>query len=226
MAETWLRVATYTANGSELDEFLDYMAKDVQHVVKRLEKQPGFRGGHWGQDPETGTVAAVTHWASRGAIENAAPVFDSVAADRAAHGVKSAGATNLCLLTNPTVWDAEDWAAITGGKAANWLRVALYRPTGSGEDSVEYLQSSTKAALKMLKRQPGFRTGYWGHDPVDGTMAAVTYWDSQEAISAAGAELDRLHQEREQHGVRTETVANLRLLPAPPHMVEPHGWLT
>lgn len=226
MAETWLRVATYARDGSDGDEFLDYMEKSVQHVVKRLEKQPGFRGGHWGHDPETGTVAAVTHWASRRAIEGAAPVFDAVADDRAAHGIKSTGATNLCLFTSPTAWDADDWAAITGGTAANWLRVALYRPTGSSEECVEYLRSSTQAAIAMLKRKRGFRTGYWGHDPVDGTMAAVTYWDSQEAINSARDELDRLHREREEHGVRTETIVNLRLLPAPPHMMEPHGWLT
>jgi heme-degrading monooxygenase HmoA len=226
MAETWLRVATYASDGSGSDEFLEYMESSIHHVVRRLEKQTGFRGGHWGHDPETGTIAAVTHWASRAAIENAAAVFEEVAADRAAHGIKSTGATNLCLFTSPTTWEQQDWAAITGGTAANWLRVALYRPERSEDECAEYLRTSTRAAIDMLERQPGFRAGYWGHDPVEGTMAAVTYWDGQDAIVAAGGELERLHRERWEHGVRTETIVNLRLFPAPASMAEvPHGWL-
>jgi hypothetical protein len=58
-------------------------------------------------------------------------------------------------------------------------------------------------------------------------MAAVTYWDSQEAIQAAAGDLDRLHRERKEHGVETDTIVNLRLLPARGNMIqEPHGWLT
>ncbi len=226
MAETWLRVATYTPAGSGSEDFLNYMESSVQSVVTRLEKQPGFRGGHWGHDPASGGVAAVTHWSSRTAIENAARVFDAVAADRSAHGVRASSTANLRLFTNPTSWSAGDWAAIMGGKAANWLRVVLYRPEGPADECVDYLRSSTQEAVRILERLPGFRTGYWGHDPVDGTMAAVTYWDSEDAIANATPELDRLHQERKAHGIQTDTVVNLRLLPAPTHMVEPQGWLS
>jgi hypothetical protein len=64
----------------------------------------------------------------------------------------------------------------------------------------------------VLTKQAGFRVGYWGHHPVDGTMAAVTYWDGLDYIEKASGELERIHRERQEHGGALADVLNLQLL--------------
>jgi hypothetical protein len=46
-------------------------------------------------------------------------------------------------------------------------------------------------------------------------MAAVTYWSSEHAIEAAGAQLGKLHEERAEHGISVESVQNVQLFTVP-----------
>lgn len=97
-----------------------------------------------------------------------------------------------------------------------WLRLVIYRSEGGNPAAgAEYLKSSTKDTLRLLEKQPGFKLGYWGHNPVVGEMAAVTYWDSLDAIHAAGPMLNKLHREREEHGVTVSSSRNVRLFAMP-----------
>jgi heme-degrading monooxygenase HmoA len=90
--------------------------------------------------------------------------------------------------------------------------VVIYRATDPDDlAAVGYLQESTTRTLAMLENQPGFRLGYWGLDPDEGTMAAVTYWNSQEAIEAAGEQLNKLREERAAHGITVESIQNVQL---------------
>jgi hypothetical protein len=105
--------------------------------------------------------------------------------------------------------------------AETWLRVVIYRANDPNDQAaVHYLKQSTTATLAMLEKRPGFRLGYWGVDPDEGTMAAVTYWTSLESIHSAHTELDKLHGERAEHGITIESTQNVQLF-AVPGDVEP-----
>lgn len=216
MAETWLRVVLFTCDPAGTDKSRDHLEGSIQGTIRRLNLHAGFHGGQWGRDPEEGRLAAVTHWASRAAIEAAEPELAKLAEERAAYGLRRESATNLCLVTTPRMWDRTEWDALARRSEATWLRVVLYRPQHPEDPAaLEYLRSSTTSALQMLDSRDGFRIGYWGHDPVTKAMAAVTYWDSLDAIRAAGPDLERLHAERLEHGIETSTVANLELFRVP-----------
>jgi hypothetical protein len=100
--------------------------------------------------------------------------------------------------------------------AETWLRVVIYRARNIGDEAaLEYMKESTTQALAMLEGQPGFRLGYWGIDPEEGTMAAVTYWSSEDAIQRATVQLIRLHEQRATHGISVESVQNVQLFTVP-----------
>jgi|SRR5581483_1857966 len=97
-----------------------------------------------------------------------------------------------------------------------WLRVVIYRAEDANDPSaLEYMKNSTAQTLALLEGQPGFRLGYWGLDPDEGTMAAVTYWNSEAAIEQAGVQLAKLQAERREHGIVVESVQNVQLFTVP-----------
>lgn len=97
-----------------------------------------------------------------------------------------------------------------------WLRVVIYRADDPNDEAaVRYMKDSTSATLAMMESQPGFRLGYWGLDPDEGTMAAVTYWSSYDAIENAAGQLGKLHQERAEHGITLESIQNVQLFTVP-----------
>lgn len=224
MAETWLRIVTYkTKKGS--GDGRKYLTDSLQDVLRNLGGTPGFRGGHWAHDPDGTTIAAVTNWSSRDAIESSMSYLKQLRGERLAHGLTLGKEVNLQLVTSPMAWDAADWDVVTTRQASNWLRVAFYDTKAKDPAAVEHLRSSTRDALNVLKKQEGFRVGYWGHDPVDGTMAAVTYWDGLEYIDKASAELERLQQGRKEHGGAIGDVLNLELLHTELVGGDAKGWL-
>src|SRR5437016_3767701 len=101
--------------------------------------------------------------------------------------------------------------------AETWLRVVIYRADDPNDPAaVTYLKRSTTATLAMLERRPGFRLGYWGLDPDEGTMAAVTYWSSRDAITRASASLNELHAERAAQGLVVHKAHNVQLFAGAP----------
>jgi hypothetical protein len=210
MAETWLRIVTYRTTKSSA-EARKYLTDSLQDVLRNLGGTPGFRGGHWAHDPDGLTLAAVTNWSSRDAIESSMTYLKKLRGERLAHGLTTGKEVNLQLVTSPTSWDPADWAAMTGRNTSNWMRVAFY-DNAKDSAAVEHLRSSTGEALEVLKQQAGFRVGYWGHDAVEGTAAAVTYWDGMDYIEKARGELERIHADRKAHGSAIADVLNLQLL--------------
>jgi hypothetical protein len=210
MAETWLRVVTYASARPGDPEALEYAAAGVEAVYRLLDRHSGFRVGHWGYDPVSGEVAAITQWADRAAIARAAPDLSRLQGDRRGHGLVLTSQTNLRIIPTPWAPDAEDWAALTVATTA--LRVVLYRtdPT-KGAGPLDYLRESTPATATVLRRQRGFRLGYWAHAPADGSLAAVTFWDDRESIARAAARLSALQHDRNRHGLVADRVLNLRL---------------
>ncbi|HEY2832974.1 MAG TPA: hypothetical protein VGJ14_11165 [Sporichthyaceae bacterium] len=100
-----------------------------------------------------------------------------------------------------------------------WLRVVIYRANDAGDQAaVSYLKDSTTATLAVLEKRPGFRLGYWGIDPDEGTMAAVTYWSSLDSIHRAHAALAMLDAERAQHGITVQSTQNLQLFAVPEYL--------
>lgn len=97
--------------------------------------------------------------------------------------------------------------------AETWMRVVIYRSHSTEESAgAEYLRTSTRDTLRLLEGQPGFKLGYWGHNPSAGEMAAVTYWESLESIRAAGPVLQKLQSERDRQGIRVTSARNMRLM--------------
>jgi hypothetical protein len=98
-----------------------------------------------------------------------------------------------------------------------WMRVVVYHaaPGAEPEAAAKYLRSSTSDTLALLEKQPGFRLGYWGHNPVSGEMSAVTYWETLDAIHRADPMLDKLHERRAEHGIRVISARNIRLFAVP-----------
>lgn len=211
MAQTWLRIVTYRTDATDADG-REYLEQSLQDTIRMLETKSGFRGGHWGQDPDAHIMAAVTSWEDLESIEAVAADLAALHKDRAKHGLTVHGSVNLRLVTHPTAWAASDWQSITSRNASNCLRVYFYEPEHIDEATAEHLRASTEDVIKVLKGQQGFRIGYWGQDPQSGTMAAITYWDSRDSINLAGPELERLHQLRKQHGIAGGDVINLELL--------------
>jgi hypothetical protein len=212
VGETWLRVVTYRVDERAAAE---YVREGVHEVLRMLTGRPGFREGHWGADSDGRTLAAVTYWTDRACIEASGEELTALALDRAAHGVRITAAANLHLLSSPTP-RAVEAATAAEGDPPGWVRIVRYRPERDArEDAVEYLRSTTATVYRVLRHQPGFRAGYWGHNPADGTMAAVTYWDGPEAIAGASSLFERLHRERRSHGITTQHIANLELFPVP-----------
>jgi heme-degrading monooxygenase HmoA len=97
--------------------------------------------------------------------------------------------------------------------AETWMRVVIYRSHSTEESAgAEYLRTSTRDTLRLLEGQPGFKLGYWGHNPSAGEMAAVTYWESLDSIRAAGPVLQKLQSERDRQGIRVTSARNMRLM--------------
>lgn len=225
MSETWLRIVTYRVPPGD-DDAREYITESLQDVHRNLRGERGFLGGRWAHDPDGTTLAAVTYWRSRDAIESAGEYLGALRRERLESGLKIGKEVNLQSLTPPTPWEPGAWDIVTSRGASNWLRVVLYDPQdGKDAEAVAHLRASTHDALRMLKRQPGFRVGYWGHDPVVGTMAAVTYWGGLGYIKRAGAQLERLHAQRGEHGSAVSDVLNLQLLHTDATPLGATGWL-
>jgi hypothetical protein len=103
MTETWIRIVIYRIEGRPDIAAIEYMRASVQEVVRRLESQPGFQLGYWGSSPETGTMAAVTYWSSRGAITSAETSLNQLHAERAAQGLVVHKAHNVRLFAGASV---------------------------------------------------------------------------------------------------------------------------
>ncbi len=100
--------------------------------------------------------------------------------------------------------------------AATWLRVVIYESRGGDYDeSLEVLESKIQGFLRVLKAQPGFVVAYWGHNPEDGTIAAVTHWRSRQAIQDASSELKQLQSQGLEHDIHVVSVQNLELFTVP-----------
>jgi hypothetical protein len=93
-----------------------------------------------------------------------------------------------------------------------WIRIVIYRIEGRANvAAIEYMKSSVQEVVRRLEKQAGFQLGYWGSSPETGTMAAVTYWSSRDAITRAESSLRQLHAERAAQGLVVHKAHNVRL---------------
>lgn len=91
-----------------------------------------------------------------------------------------------------------------------WLRVVIY-DSDDPEAAEKYMAHTAQDVVRVLEKTPGCTLGYWGQDPEHGTMAAVTYWNSLEAIEAAQPALQQFQEEREKLGIRVQSATNFML---------------
>jgi heme-degrading monooxygenase HmoA len=95
------------------------------------------------------------------------------------------------------------------------MRVVVYRSIMTSDPgAADYLESTAAHTMRLLEQQSGFQGGYWSRDYGTDELAAVTYWDSLDAITAADPVFDALHAEREQHGIRVVSARNMQVLDA------------
>ncbi|MGQ0845645.1 MAG: hypothetical protein ACT4QF_16095 [Sporichthyaceae bacterium] len=97
MSETWIRIVIYKTEGPADSAAVDYMRKSVQDVVRKLEREPGFQLGYWGNNAEEGRMAAVTYWSSKDAIERATASLIELHRERASKGIVVDRAHNVRL---------------------------------------------------------------------------------------------------------------------------------
>jgi heme-degrading monooxygenase HmoA len=95
------------------------------------------------------------------------------------------------------------------------MRVVVYRSIMTSDPgAADYLESTTANTMRLLEQQSGYQGGYWSPDYGTDELAAVTYWDSLDAITEAVGVFDALHAEREQHGIRVVSARNMQVLDA------------
>lgn len=270
--EAWLRVVLYETRGVDHQESLDYLKSGIAGFREVFAKQPGFQVVYWGHDLDDGTIAAVSHWSSRHAIQDASRELQKLQADAEAHGIHVVRGQNLRifpLVPGRSRWtnddpagrdeaaharhrfrlhrgtgpDAEAGEVMTREhdvrawvqqvrtldaigrsglseesptpEAATWLRVVTYRLDAADQRAQNYMKHTIQRCLHVLEKQPGFQLGYWGRDEAEGTMAAVTYWNSKQAIEDAEPTLKKLQAEAASHGVIPVDVRNVRLFAVP-----------
>lgn len=103
MSETWIRIVIYKTDGETDPSATEYMRKSVQEVVRKLEKEPGFQLGYWGNNVPEGRMAAVTYWSSKDAIERATAALSELHKERAARGIVIDRAHNVQLFAGTPV---------------------------------------------------------------------------------------------------------------------------
>ncbi|MGH7535341.1 MAG: hypothetical protein ACREMG_07135, partial [Gemmatimonadales bacterium] len=98
------------------------------------------------------------------------------------------------------------------GMSEVWLRVVIYKSDSDNPEADEqYLKRAAQEAVRVYEKMDGCTLGYFGHDKRVGTMAAVTYWSSLEAIEASKPALKELQQQRASEGVQLVSESNFRL---------------
>lgn len=221
--EAWLRVVLYDMRETAFDHFdslLTYMHSNVEYFSTVLEKHRGFTAGYWGVDLDEGKIAAVTHWESLQAIQDAAGDLERLQADAEVHGIHRMHVQNIQLFPLPglSTGTGPDGTAADGTAvpAESWLRVVTYQADAADGHARGYMLDHIQDFLRVLEQQPGFLRGYWGRDLVAGTMAAVTFWASRRAIVSARPALQRLQVEAVSEGVRPVDVRNIHLFAGRP----------
>jgi len=103
MAETWMRVVIYRAPEADDTAAAEYLKSSTKETLSLLEKQPGFKLGYWGANPNAGEMAAVTYWGTLEDIKAADSVLSELRAEREKHGITVASARNMRLLAMPAL---------------------------------------------------------------------------------------------------------------------------
>lgn len=86
--EMWLRVVLYRAQDPQDPSAIAYMKSSAQEVVTILEGEPGFQAGYWGYNTADGTMAAVTYWDDRDAVQAAVESrLNTLRTEREANGI-------------------------------------------------------------------------------------------------------------------------------------------
>lgn len=94
-----------------------------------------------------------------------------------------------------------------------WIRIVIYNSNDQDHESnAAYMTYTAQNVIRVLRGCAGYKNGYWADNPGTGKMAAITFWDSRDAIEAANPALARFHDERERLGVTVESATNFKLL--------------
>jgi len=108
-----MRIVIYDCVVGNPDSHSAYMTYTAKNVIRVLSHCDGYEYGYWGEDPETGKMAAITLWTSLEAIDAADPRLERFHQERERLGVSVVSANNFKLLSvsaGPHSWinDASD----------------------------------------------------------------------------------------------------------------------
>jgi hypothetical protein len=99
-----------------------------------------------------------------------------------------------------------------------WLRIDVFKP-GSPNDqrSLDLMRKSIEECLNGMERehQPGYKLGYWGRNTEEGSVSAVTYWDSHASIDGAAGVIATLQAQAHSQGMHEVDAKNVRLMAVP-----------
>lgn len=96
-----------------------------------------------------------------------------------------------------------------------WLRIDVFKP-GSPDDqrSLDLMKKTIEECLNTMERehQTGYKLGYWGRNSEEGSVSAVTYWESHASIDAAADVIAMLQAQAHAQGMHEVDAKNVRLM--------------
>jgi len=147
----------------------------IEEVIPSIQGLPGFRGGYWLSDAETGAGLTFTFFDSEEHLAESADIAAKVRAE----ATQEIGAQILAV-------DEFEVAVHTGDKvhrSAACARVAtLQGQSGRIDEVITTIQDVVLPAAKQL---PGFLGGFWLVDRATTQGVGVTLFDSAENIAAS-----------------------------------------
>lgn len=99
-----------------------------------------------------------------------------------------------------------------------WVRIDVFKPgTPNDQRALDLMKKSIEECLNGMERdhQTGYKLGYWGRNTEEGSVSAVTYWDSHSSIDAAAGVIAMLQAQAHSQGMHEVDARNVRLTAVP-----------
>lgn len=183
-----MRYARKTTTQSSPDQ-IDMATKVIQEqVIPAAGKVPGFLGGYWLADLNTGRGIGFTFFDSKASLEASRAKADEIRTE----AVHMIGADVVSVEHHEVVAKTGDKIHSTAGFA----RVIEFSHEPSQLQAV--VDRINDAVIPQARKLPGFQGGFWIADRATGKGTGVTLYDSMENLEASLSTVNQIRQESAQ----------------------------